>query len=425
MSEFTRVLERAGERFPEPKLPLEHVLRHRDRKRRNQRIGAASVAVAVSLLVIGGALTAAERRMQPASPGWPARFTTWGHDGAAPVAVGLDGVYVAGNTYDPDDPTSSDAFVSKYDAGGHLIWTRTDDLGRYDSALALAMDGSDVLAAGVSGDQAFVRRYADDGTLQWSWSAPTGRNGGPLAGALGIAPTGDGGAFVSGDGKRGVFVLRLDAAGHEIWSSEWGRGTYFGRLAVAGNAVYVAAEGSQIDGRTDSNVNLRRYSSSGRLIWQRTYATRRADAPTSIAADASGVYVAGFRGARKHSDGVTFLRKYSTTGAVVWTEGDVPIASIAADGSFVYEIGFVGQTTPGTISVQVRDAAGSLVSATTVTSDAGASDESALGVGAGALGVFVTGEWGPHTFPGYVSNPPTQRWPGWDAFLSIVGEEHL
>ena len=54
MTEYRSVLERAGANFFAPELPLERILRRRDRKRRNQRIAAGAVGIGVALAVAIG-----------------------------------------------------------------------------------------------------------------------------------------------------------------------------------------------------------------------------------------------------------------------------------------------------------------------------------------------------------------------------------
>ena len=50
MTEYRSVLERAGTSAPPPDLPLERVLRRRDRKRRNQRLRAGVLGIAIAIL---------------------------------------------------------------------------------------------------------------------------------------------------------------------------------------------------------------------------------------------------------------------------------------------------------------------------------------------------------------------------------------
>jgi Tol biopolymer transport system component len=54
VTEYRSVLERAGANFSAPELPLERILRRRDRKRRNQRIAAGAVGIGVALAVAVG-----------------------------------------------------------------------------------------------------------------------------------------------------------------------------------------------------------------------------------------------------------------------------------------------------------------------------------------------------------------------------------
>jgi hypothetical protein len=49
MSEYRAILEQTRERFTTPELPLEGILRIRDRRRRNQRIAAGAVGLAIAL----------------------------------------------------------------------------------------------------------------------------------------------------------------------------------------------------------------------------------------------------------------------------------------------------------------------------------------------------------------------------------------
>ena len=58
MTEYRDVLERELDRLAPPRIPLDRLARRRDRRRRNQRVTAAFVAVTVSLLAIAGLIRA-------------------------------------------------------------------------------------------------------------------------------------------------------------------------------------------------------------------------------------------------------------------------------------------------------------------------------------------------------------------------------
>jgi Tol biopolymer transport system component len=69
MSEYRSILEQAKERYGAPDMPLEGVLRRRDRKRRNQRVTAGVVGLAIGLvaIVIGASIFRSSPKV-PANP---------------------------------------------------------------------------------------------------------------------------------------------------------------------------------------------------------------------------------------------------------------------------------------------------------------------------------------------------------------------
>ena len=70
MSEYRDVLERTRSRFQVPSLPLEEVLRRRDRRRRRQRVVAGALAVAIAAATAWAGATALRGEQQvPVGPG--------------------------------------------------------------------------------------------------------------------------------------------------------------------------------------------------------------------------------------------------------------------------------------------------------------------------------------------------------------------
>jgi Tol biopolymer transport system component len=69
MNEYRSILEHAKERYAPPAMPLEGVLRRRDRRRRNQRITAGVVGLAIGLvaIVIGASIFRSSPKV-PANP---------------------------------------------------------------------------------------------------------------------------------------------------------------------------------------------------------------------------------------------------------------------------------------------------------------------------------------------------------------------
>ena len=87
-------------------------------------------------------------------PLWTRQFGTSAYDDALAVAIGPQGVFVAGNTAGvlPGQTGSGDydAFVRTYDVQGKAGWTQQFGSSAHDEALAIATSGSDVYVAGVT-----------------------------------------------------------------------------------------------------------------------------------------------------------------------------------------------------------------------------------------------------------------------------------
>jgi hypothetical protein len=136
-----------------------------------------------------------------------------------------------------------------------------------------------------------------------------------------------------------------------------------------GSAVYVVGStsgGLHSTNKGGSDAYIRKVDTSGKLLWGRQFGTDKADYPHDVATDANGnAYVYGntmgdlARPMRVYTD--HFLRKYTPSGAVVWTRQfglDTADYSggVAVSGNSVYVVGlsqhigtFVYRLTPAMV----------------------------------------------------------------------------
>ena len=230
------------------------------------------------------------------APIWTKQLATSGPDGARSVKIGADGsIYLAGyvsGAVDGQNPIGGmDAFVSKYAADGTKLWTRLMGTAGDDFAndITLGSNGSVCVTgyangsiAGSSGS-AFIKNYAADGTLLWSRDIVVSS----LDGGSSVATAPDGGIFVGG--------------------------------ITSGNI-----NGQQNHGQTDGF--LEKYSADGTLLWARTLGSTNNDNVHAIASDASGnVYATGWAtgsldGQNHNGGGDAFLTKYDGVGNRLWTQ---------------------------------------------------------------------------------------------------------
>lgn len=277
-------------------------------------------------------------------------------DGIQSVAVDVSGnVYVTGCTGGAlTGQTSSgldDAFVRGYDASGNELWTRQFGTSGWDRAQSVAVDADgNIYVAGYtdnvfpgqtssgSGD-AFVRKYDASGNELWtiqfgtsSWdeadSVAVGASGNIyVAGYTSGALPGQ-----SSFGASDAFVRKYSSSGSVIWTRQFGTSTYDGASGVAVDAlgnVYVAGyTDGALPGQTsfgDLDAFVRKYNSSGSERWTRQFGTSDVDTVRGIAVDAAGnAYVGGLTfgtlpGQTSSGEMDAFVRKYNSSGSAIWT----------------------------------------------------------------------------------------------------------
>jgi Tol biopolymer transport system component len=115
MNEYRAILEQTRERFPAPDLPLEGVLRIRDRRRRNQRMaaGAVGLAIAIAGFLVGTRILRSEENI-PVTP--------------LPMPGGSIALSGGGHSLTMLDPRTGDStyFVLRFGDGeylGTLAWS--------------------------------------------------------------------------------------------------------------------------------------------------------------------------------------------------------------------------------------------------------------------------------------------------------------
>ncbi len=234
---------------------------------------------------------------------------------------GSGGVYVCGQTDGSLDGTNagaSDAWLARYDGAGNVLWVRQLGSSGADGSSGVAPDGAGGVylagstsgtlgGASAGGTDAFVTRY--DGTGNVLWIRQLGSSGDE--GAIAAAPDGAGGVFVSGStngnlggtnlGGQDPWIARYDAAGGLLWVRHFGtNSTDVARGAAldGSGGVYVTGFTFGVFGGSTSgpaDAWLARYDGAGNQLWVRQYGTSTDDLAYGTAPDgAGGVFLGGF-----------------------------------------------------------------------------------------------------------------------------------
>lgn len=319
---------------------------------------------------------------------------------AVSVAVDTDGsVYVGGFTSgelpgqtragDAND-SDFDSFVRKYDSDGSITWTRQFGTDSFDQVFGLSINGPAIYVVGITegafgtstnaGDfDLFVRRY--DGSGSEVWTTQIGSSGADEVLMIGSDSTGvylvgiTSGALPgqTNSGNGDAFIVKVDASGSIAWIRQFGTSDFdsAGGVLIDGSNVYVGGlTNGSFPGETNSggtDIFVRQFDTSGVEGWTVQFGTPSGEELFGAAADATGIYVTGFTTGDMSGTNAggadVFIRKYDTSGSIVWTRQfgtsafDQPFA-ITANDTGVYvtgvTIGLLGDANSGGEDVFVR-----------------------------------------------------------------------
>jgi uncharacterized protein (TIGR03437 family) len=245
------------------------------------------------------------------------------NDAALSVVVSGQAVYIAGytrGTLPGQNPQGGfDAFLSKYDLSGTALWTRQFGTADIDRAVGVAADASGIYVLGETDGalpgqsyagglfDIFLRKYDANGTELWTRQfGSTGFEfaGGVAADSSGVYLVGaTSGSLPGASNSSGydAFVRKYSPAGAELWTRQfgasgdalaYGAALSGGNLFVTGNVVGMLP-GQLGAGGFNEDVFVRKYDGGGTELWTRQFGTDVRDTAAGIAADSSGIYVAG------------------------------------------------------------------------------------------------------------------------------------
>ncbi len=283
---------------------------------------------------------------------WSSQIGTTGNDGSNSVALDDFGnAYISGWTNGGRGGTSTgyeDAFLTKFDSSGNDLWSRQISTSSGDQSFSVAVDGSgnayisgrtrsDIGGTNAGGHDAFLTKYDSSGDLLWSQQIGTSS----MDISFSVAVDASGNAYISGftegnigganAGYRDAFLTKFDSSGDELWSQQIGTSdTEFSwSVAVDGSDnVYITGftEGDLSGtsaGRADAF--LVKYDSLGNELWSQQIGTARHDISFSVAVDASGnAYISGETkgdlGGVNAGDMDAFLTKFDSLGNELWSQ---------------------------------------------------------------------------------------------------------
>lgn len=322
---------------------------------------------------------------------WARQFGTPQNEAAFTGSADGVALYVAGRTAGSLVGVSAgsfDAWIRRYDFEGNAVWTHQFGTAALDEVLGIHASEYGIYVAGTTagtlpgqvssgGNDAFVRKYDEDGNVLWTvqfGSGGTERGQAVHADASGVYVAGSTSAAFSGyenSGGRDAFVRKFDHNGQVVWTRQFGStGDDLGSALTSDRSgLYLAgfATGA-LPGLTalgDLDIYLRKYDSAGNEIWTQQFGSPDRDAPAfQLVAEPSGIYLMGETGGSLGGPNAggndIFIRKYRTDGTSVWTRqfgsaADDFIEGMATEATGIYGAGVTLGSMPGFTTAGAAD----------------------------------------------------------------------
>jgi len=325
---------------------------------------------------------------EPEFEGWVARIGGANTEGFQEVAMSSDGtaIYAVGYQYS-QSAGGYDAYITRWDANGVLVWQRSigGNSSDYFKGVAVSPDGSAIYAVGyqisqaVGSFDAYITCWNASGTLMWQRTI--GGNMDDRFQAVIVSPNGTS-VYAVGQqssvtyGMNDAYITRWNADGTLVWQRSIGGASddCFNGVAVSpdGTTIYaVGAQQSQSTGGYDAYIT--RWDAVGNLTWQRSVGGSQGDyfQNVVIAPDGTAIYAVGYQASDAVADDDhAYITRWGADGSLVWQRsvGDSNNDSfegvaISPDGTAIYAVGYQQFQTYGANDAYIAcwDTAGNLV----------------------------------------------------------------
>jgi PQQ-like domain len=201
-------------------------------------------------------------------------------------------------------------YLLALDADGAQQWLVS--MGREVAVYAVTFAPNGEVVACGSDPNAFIGRWAPDGTLLWRKTYPVSADG--FSFGIAMTPSGD---IAAAGGRDPVIAVRTAPDGTTRWTRTLALGSpQSGRGAIATDAAGAVL----LAGREGNDAFVAKLDSAGDTVWVQTIATDGVDTANGIAVDPAGdAVVVGSYGLGSGGTGTGYVARYDASGNRVWT----------------------------------------------------------------------------------------------------------
>jgi hypothetical protein len=227
-----------------------------------------------------------------------------------------DGGFIATGSTTSGTSGTKDVILTKFSAGGGVVWTKTIDHGLDDvgNSVIQSSDGGYAVTGTYGGqtvsgtdypDYMFLDKFDSNGSLSWeqtwgmvgtSCSSPCTKD----SAGESVTQITDGSFVVVGStyafgaGQEDGLIVEYDSSGTLSWAKTWGNGSYdyVKKVVSTSDGGFAALANANVCSPYSTCMALLKYTSGGTLSWTKVYGSNGTGsvAPTDLIQTSSGGY---------------------------------------------------------------------------------------------------------------------------------------
>jgi hypothetical protein len=279
--------------------------------------------------------------------------TTYGANGTIATGSAIDAagnIYVSAMSFVLDPQNDTEALLIKFDANGGIVWARAWGGVLFDASRGVAVGSDGVYVAGETNsffaNDAFLIKFDFDGTLVWERTWGVDGVQAPFTGltsAFGVATDGVGNVYFTGNTfesghLKNIVLVKFTSAGDLVWNRVGGPGFGAGGdLAVSPDNLSLFVSGNILSDDPDFFGGLAfvaEFTADGKAKKGNTFGGDLSDSASadSIVVNSSGLIVAaGVAGAPPHEFGRNANSAKNPSAHLVIPEGDSHVVMLPID----------------------------------------------------------------------------------------------